>query len=98
MRQYDIAHDTRAFEALRRHYSIEENYSNVLKTFLAGSHVEQIGSCPAWIITDNRGNKWLQSYHTIVSVKWRDSGEVEHFFVKWSIATDRHQRRFSRMA
>lgn len=99
MKQYSIDHDSEAFEAFKRHYSIEENAANVLKkmTFLAGAHVEQIGNCQAWIITDNRGDKWLQSYHTIVSVKWRNSGDVEDFG-KWSVTTSRHQMKFSRMA
>ena len=99
MRQYSIDHDSKAFEAFKRHYNIEENAANVLKkmTFLAGAHIEQIGSCQAWIITDNRGDKWLQSYHTIVSVKWRNSGDVEHLG-KWSMTTSHHQTRFTRMA
>ena len=100
MKHYSIDHDNDAFNAFARHYNIDlENPGTVLSKlrFLGGTRVEQIGSRQAWILTDENGNKWLQSYHTIVSVKWADTGAVEHFG-KWSMTTSHHQGYFARVA
>ena len=100
MKQYSIDYDNYAFKAFAKHYNIDlENPGTALSKlrFLGGARVEQIGSKQAWIITDLLGNKWLQSYRTIVSVKWADSGAVEHFG-KWSTTTSRHQGYFAKVA
>lgn len=100
MKQYSITHDTQAFEAYAKHNGVDIHAPGVVLSklrFLAGVTVKQIGSEQAWILTDEAGNKWLQSYNTLVSVKWGDTHEVEHFG-KWSVTTSRHQRVFARMA
>lgn len=100
MKQYSINHDTEAFNAFTRHYNIDANAPGVILSklrFMAIVKCEAIGSKQAWILTDENGNKWLQSYNTIVSVKWADTGAVEHFG-KWSMTTSRHQGYFARVA
>lgn len=100
MKYYSIDHDTEAFEAFARHNNIDLNAPGVILSklrFMAGVSHEQMGSKQAWILTDEAGNKWLQSYHTIVSVKWADTGAVEHFG-KWSVTTSHHQTYFGRVA
>ena len=100
MKHYSIDHDTQAFEAYAMHNGVDVHAPGVVLSklrFLAGVKVEQIGSKQAWILTDEAGNKWLQSYHTIVSVKWADTGAVEHFG-KWSMTTSHHQGYFARVA
>ena len=100
MKHYSIDHDTEAFKAYARHQGVDLDQPGVILSklrFLAGVSHEQIGSKQAWILTDEAGNKWLQSYHTIVSVKWADTGAVEHFG-KWSMTTSHHQSRFARIA
>lgn len=100
MKQFTITHDTEAFNAFTRHNNIDLNASGVVMSklrFLAGVTCEPIGSKQAWILTGENGNKWLQSYNTIVSVKWADTGAVEHFG-KWSMTTSHHQTYFARVA
>lgn len=99
MKQYSINHDNAAWIAFKNHYNIgERTPGSVLQRlkFLAQKTVTAIGSKQAWIIEDYNGNKWLQSYNTIVSVKWADTNEIEHFG-KWSVTTSRHQSTFARM-
>jgi hypothetical protein len=58
--------------------------------------VVQIDSKQAWIITDTwTGNKYLQSYHTIVSIYFKDTDEIKELG-KWSVTTTRHQNLFYR--
>ena len=59
--------------------------------------VVQIDSKQAWVITDTwTGNKYLQSYNTIVSVYFADTKEVLRLG-KWSVTTSKHQSFFERM-
>lgn len=100
MKQFTITNDTAAFNAFARHNNIDVNAPGVVLSklrFMAGVTCEAIGSKQAWILTDENGNKWLQSYNTVVSVKWADTGAVEHFG-KWSMTTSRHQSYFARVA
>lgn len=97
MRQYSINHDTKAFNAFCEHYNLDTSIPGTHYNFMKEKSVRQIGSKQAWIIEDADGNKWLQSYYTVVSVKWADTKEVEHFG-KWSVTTSRHQTAFLRMA
>ena len=100
MKQYSINHDSAAWNAFKKHYGIDGNTPIAVVDglkFLAAKVVRAIGSKQAWIIEDYNGNKWLQSYNTIVSVKWGDTHEVEHFG-KWSVTTSRHQSTFARIA
>jgi len=100
MKQFPITHDSEAFEAFARHNNINLNEPGAVLSklrFMAVVKCEAIGSKQAWILTDENGNKWLQSYNTIVSVKWADTGAVEHFG-KWSVTTSRHQTYFARVA
>jgi hypothetical protein len=92
MRQYSINHTIGAWEAFKSIYG-EERY----KEFLNVDHVEQIRSCQAWIIYDKLGNKWLQSYNTIVSVKFAGFDNVVRLG-RWSVTTSRHQSYFERVA
>ena len=89
MKQYSINHDTKAAEALREHYG--EKYP-----FMSFCEVSQIGSKQAWIIRDKFGNKYLQSYNTIVSIYFADTREVLRLG-KWSVTTSRHQSEFERL-
>ena len=97
MRQYSIDHDSKAFNAFCNHYKCDPSTPRAHFNFMNEKSVRQIESKQAWIIEDTDGNKWLQSYYTIVSVKWNDTKEVEHFG-KWSVTTSRHQTEFARMA
>ena len=58
--------------------------------------VQQINSCQAWILKDKFGNKYLQSYNTIVSVKFADETNVLRLG-KWSVTTSRQQTLFERI-
>lgn len=89
MTQYSINHDTKAAEAIREHYG--EKYP-----FMSSCEVQQIGSKQAWIIRDQFGNKYLQSYNTIVSIYFADTREVL-CLGKWSVTTSRHQSEFERL-
>ena len=56
--------------------------------------VVQIDSKQAWVITDTwTGNKYLQSYNTIVSIYFKDTDEIETLG-SWSRTTTRHQSCF----
>lgn len=58
--------------------------------------VVQIDSKQAWVITDTfTGNKYLQSYNTIVSIYFKDTDEIKTLG-KWSVTTTRHQNCFYR--
>lgn len=58
--------------------------------------VVQIDSKQAWVITDTwTGNKYLQSYNTIVSIYFKDTDEIITLG-KWSRTTTRHQTCFYR--
>jgi hypothetical protein len=89
MTQYPINYDTKAAEALREHYG--EKYP-----FMSSCEVQQIESKQAWIIRDKFGNKYLQSYNTIVSIYFADTREVLHLG-KWSVTTSRHQSEFQKL-
>lgn len=90
MKQYPINKDTMAFNAIKNHYG--ENYPLMKNWEL----VQQIKSCQAWIIKDCFGNKYLQSYNTIVSVYFADTSEVLRLG-KWSTTTSKHQTFFERL-
>lgn len=58
--------------------------------------VVQIDSKQAWVITDTwTGNKYLQSYNTIVSIYFKDTNEIITLG-KWSRTTKYHQTCFYR--
>lgn len=100
MKQYTITNDTEAFKAFARHNNIDLNAPGVILSklrFMAGCECQAFSRKQMWILTDEAGNKWLQSYNTIVSVKWADTGAVEHFG-KWSMTTSHHQGLFARVA
>ena len=98
MKQYNIKYDSNAFIAYVKHYDIDMDqpgaFSNMTR-FLAGANCKQMGSMQAWVLTDEAGNKWLQSYYTIVSVKWANTGTFERFG-KWSVTTSKQQTYFER--
>lgn len=89
MTQYSINHDAHAAEAIRKHYG--KKYP-----FMSSCEVQQIGKKQAWIICDQFGNKYLQSYNTIVSIYFADTREVLRLG-KWSVTTSRHQSEFERL-
>lgn len=102
MEQYSITHCTEAVSALTEHYKGDKtDYNNLFynmywKEPKERFEVVQIGSKQAWVITDTlTGNKYLQSYHTIVSIYFKDTDEIKHLG-KWSVTTSRHQGCFGR--
>lgn len=102
MKQYSITHCEEAVNALSEHYNDNKtNFNNLFYYMLWKEprerfEVVQIGSKQAWVITDTlTGNKYLQSYHTIVSIYFKDTDEIKHLG-KWSVTTSRHQGCFYR--
>lgn len=95
MKQYSIHEYSRAKAAFNEKYS-PENVNAFYNCVIECENVAPIGSKQAWIINDAAGNKWLQSYNTLVGVKW-STGEYESFG-RWSVTTSRHWTTFCRMA
>lgn len=100
MKQYSITHFTEAVNALSEHYKCDKKRFNNLfynmywKEPKDRFKVVQIDSKQAWAITDTlTGNKYLQSYNTIVSIYFKDTDEIKHLG-KWSVTTTRHQNTF----
>lgn len=93
MKQYSITHKEKAINALVNHYkNIEANvFSNMF--YENNFDVWPIGSCQAWILRDKFGNKYLQSYNTIVSIYFADTQKVERLG-RWSVTTSKHQSFF----
>lgn len=90
MKQYNITETKEAFNAFFDHYG-ECAFYDIFRNCSA----QAMGSKQAWILTDEKGNKWLQSYNTIVSVKWADTQKVERLG-RWSLTTSKHQTLFER--
>lgn len=111
MKQYAITHYDEAVEALAEHYKennpdVNENlrdikieYDNLFFNMRWENdrfEVVQIDSKQAWVITDTwTGDKYLQSYNTIVSIYFQDTDEIKQLG-KWSRTTTRHQTSFYR--
>lgn len=95
MRQYSINHKEELFEAIKKHY--KDMDMNIFYNMFYDNdfEVQQIKSCQAWILFDKFGNKYLQSYNTIVSVKFADETNVLRLG-KWSVTTSKHQSFFER--
>lgn len=95
MRQYSISHKDEAIKALTNHYkNIDaEVFRNMF--YDCDFEVSQINSCQAWILRDKFGNKYLQSYNTIVSIYFADTKNVERLG-RWSVTTSKHQSFFER--
>lgn len=92
MKQYNITECEKAIKAYKEHYRTEEiDVANLIRS----GYVNQLKSCQAWIISDHMGNVWLQSYNTIVSVRWADSGKFERLG-RWSVTTSKQQTFFER--
>ena len=84
---------------LTEYYTAELEFHNHYgydKTFpLSFTNVVQLDSKQAWILRDVDGNLFLQSYSTIVSIKWADT----HDFMRlgrFSVTTSKHQTLFER--
>ena len=95
MKQYSISHKEEAIEALTNHY---KNISaDVFRNMFydCDFEVSQIDAKQAWILRDKFGNKYLQSYNTIVSIYFADTQNVERLG-RWSLTTSRHQSLFER--
>lgn len=88
MEQYTIHHNTAFAEAWKKHHG--ENVA-----IPATTNVVQIGSKQAWVLHLVDGTLVLQSYNTLVSVKWANTHEFERLG-KWSVTTSRHQSEFER--
>lgn len=97
MRRYSINHTEELFEAIKKHY--KDIDLNIFYNMFYDNdfEVQQINSCQAWILKDKFGNKYLQSYNTIVSVKFSDETNVLRLG-KWSVTTSRQQTLFERIA
>lgn len=96
MRQYSINHKEELFEAIKKHY--KDMDMNIFYNMFSNNDFEvlQINSCQAWILKDKFGNKYLQSYNTIVSVKFADETNVLRLG-KWSVTTSKQQTLFERI-
>lgn len=97
MKQYSITHYTEAVNALTDHYKCDKTEFNNLFYNMYWMEpkdrfkVVQIDSKQAWVITDTlTGNKYLQSYNTIVSIYFKDTDEIK-ILGKFSATTSRHQ-------
>ena len=96
MRQYSINHKEELFEAIKKHYK-DMDMNIVYNMFYNKDfEVQQINSCQARILKDKFGNKYLQSYNTIVSVKFADETNVLRLG-KWSVTTSKQQTLFERI-
>ena len=96
MRQYPINHKEELMKAIKNHY--KDMDMNIFYNMFYNNDFEfqQINSCQAWILKDKFGNKYLQSYNTIVSVKFADETNVLRLG-KWSVTTSRQQTLFERI-
>ena len=96
MRQYSINHKEELFEAIKKHY--KDTDMNIFYNMFYNNdfEVSQINSCQAWILKDKFGNKYLQSYNTIASVKFADETNVLRLG-KWSVTTSKQQTLFERI-
>lgn len=92
MKQYNIYHHLEARIAFEKRFP----ETNPLKFFMLieEGNVTPLKSMQAWAIRDAMGNVWLQSYNTIVSVKWSD-GNFERF-CRRSVTTSKQQTYFER--
>lgn len=93
MKQYAITHYNDAFNAYAEKYGTDAARAKFYELIHEAS-ATPINSCQAWVLTDCEGNKYLQSYSTIVSVKF--AGEDVHHLGKWSRTTSKHQGYFYR--
>lgn len=93
MKQYNINHHLEARTAFEKHFPNIDN-PNKFFELIHGENVTPLKSMQAWAIRDEMGNIWLQSYNTIVSVKW-NNGEYERLGW-WSVTTSRQQTYFER--
>jgi len=89
MKHYTITNDSKAKVAFKNHYGDDAKFLNICTC-------QQINASQAWIITDCFGNKFLQSYNTIVSIYYADTKQVERLG-RWSVTTSKHQLLFERM-
>ena len=92
MKQYTIAYYNEAFEAYKKIHENAQEYD--FWKLLIDAEARPIDACQAWVLTDKDGNKYLQSYHTIVSVKFAGC-DVEKLGY-WSRTTSKHQGYFYR--
>jgi hypothetical protein len=95
MKQYNIQHHLDARIAFEKHFPNIDHNPNKFFELINEGNVKQLKSMQAWAIYDTMGNIWLQSYNTIVSVKWADTGTFERLG-KWSVTTSKHQAFFRR--
>jgi hypothetical protein len=93
MKQYAITHYNDAFNAYAEKYGTEAARAKFYD-LVTGASAKAIDQCQAWVLTDNDGNKYLQSYNTIVSVKF--AGDCIQELGKWSRTTSKHQGYFYR--
>ena len=91
MKQYAIAHYNEAFEAYAQKFGADQARAKFYD-LIHEAHATPINACQVWVLTDRDGNKYLQSYNTIVSVKF--AGEQVQSLGKWSRTTSKHQTLF----
>lgn len=89
MQRYNLIEKTAAVNAFHNHYGFDVTFPD---TF---TNVVQLNTMQAWVLRDYNGNLFLQSYGTLVSVKWADTHEFERFG-KWSVTTSKQQTTFER--
>lgn len=88
MKQYTIHNDLKFRSAWLKRYGEGAAIPHT-------TNVVQIGSKQAWVLRLVDGTLVLQSYNTLVSVKWADTHNFERLG-KWSVTTSRHQSDFER--
>jgi hypothetical protein len=93
MKQYAITHYTEAFNAYAEKYGTDAARAKFYD-LIYEAIATPINACQAWVLTDREGNKYLQSYNTIVSVKF--AGDHIQELGKWSRTTSKHQGYFYR--
>lgn len=89
MKRYELIETYEAKKAFNEHYGVEAVWPDTFTNYT------QIGSKQAWVLRDRNGNLYLQSYGTLVSIKWADNHEFTRLG-KWSVTTSRHQSEFER--
>lgn len=94
MKQYYINHHLDARVAFEKKFPNIDDPNEFYDLIRQPTIVTPLKSMQAWAVRDEMGNIWLQSYNTIVSVKWND-GTFERFG-KWSVTTSKHQSYFER--
>lgn len=89
MQRYELIEKNIAVLEFHNHYGYDKTFP------LTFPNVIQLDNKQAWILRDYDGNLFLQSYSTIVSIKWADTHEFMRLG-RFSVTTSKHQTLFER--